>query len=84
MHSKELQLRKNECRRFRNRDRRLRWASRAIALSSRISVSGAPSSPIARRDEKLFVSEINFNDGVQRTVAADQFENLEIHNLSEG
>ena len=64
--------------------RRLLRASRAIALSSRISVSDAPSSPAARRDEKLFVSEVKFNDGVQRAVAADQFENLEIHNLYEG
>jgi hypothetical protein len=34
--------------------------------------------------KNLFVSEINFNDGVQRTAYADSFENPEFPDLYEG
>jgi hypothetical protein len=50
---------------FRSCERTPLWISRAIASSNRISVSDAPPSSVARREEKLFVSEINFNDGVE-------------------
>jgi hypothetical protein len=68
---------------FRSCERTPVWISRAIASSSRVSVSDAPSS-VARREEKLFVSEINFNDGVEERVCADAFENLEFRDTYEG
>jgi hypothetical protein len=84
MHSEELQLRKNECQRFSELRAKAALDGAAISLSSRISVSDAPSSRVDRREEKLFVSEINFNDGVEIAAATDRFETLEIHNPYEG
>src|ERR1700722_2550181 len=69
---------------FRSCERNMLRISRAIALSSRISVSDVPSSTWARRDENIFVSEINFNDGVIRGACGDPFESPEFINLSEG